>query len=73
MFGSPSGLLTIYHQQEAKMRINDELVERLEQEGYVLYQGLGDFSDEFILAEKNGKIEMNGCTIADVLRFLEEA
>ena len=56
------------------MRIEDELVELAEKQGYVLYQGLDDFSDEFILAENNGRgrIVLNGCTIADVLRFLEE-
>jgi hypothetical protein len=51
-----------------------ELIEMLERHGYAIFQGLGDWQDEFILTEANakGRIVMNGCHIGDIQRFAQE-
>jgi hypothetical protein len=52
----------------------DDLVALAAEKGLAIYQRLGDWRDEFVLAEDNaeGRIILNGGSLADVQRFLQD-
>jgi hypothetical protein len=51
----------------------DELIEELERLGYVIYRLMNDTQDEYIVAAKDGgRIVLNGCSLGDVQRLLQE-
>jgi hypothetical protein len=52
----------------------EELIETFERNGYAIYQGLGDYRDEFILTEAkaSGRTVLNGCSLSDIQRFAQQ-
>jgi hypothetical protein len=52
----------------------EELIELAQKQRCAIYQRLGEWQDEYILAEDNskGRIVLNGCTLADIRRYLQD-